>query len=106
MTTIAQAFPVVAIYPEPGAPWPGSDPYAFDNAVDLDMFYVDAFMGVDHETGFIVNHDRAVAAYRDDLVYGRHVIPVRFEDIDLDNPCGWCGWDEVSSDVHAEDCGR
>lgn len=20
--------------------------------------------------------------------------------------CGWCGWDETSSDVHAEDCGR
>lgn len=42
------------------APWVPDSPGVFDNAVDLDDFYISAHMGIDHETGEIVDEFRSL----------------------------------------------
>lgn len=41
-------------------PLPFYSPGVFDNAVDLDDFYITAHMGIDHETGEVVDELRSI----------------------------------------------
>lgn len=55
-------------------PWMG---VSFDNATNLDEFYVAAAGGWDFETGEVVDRAREAATSRDSLHYGRWPIAVQ-----------------------------
>lgn len=54
----------------------GHEPCLYDNAAHLDRFYIEAAVGVDYETGEVVDMERALASYRDDQRYGRFATPI------------------------------
>lgn len=51
------------------APWRPDSPGVFDNAVDLDDFYISAHAGIDHETGEVVDREREAMTSRDGIYY-------------------------------------